>query len=285
MSELFSFFSPKLNKKINLKTKSAVTADDEQKEEEAYIFDGRLTGIVNDNYDSFDEDDESVETLSVALFNLEEKKKSLEEEIDNLYKSEIGYDDMMDIITRILSTSRVAVPSTIEEDDIADVDDCFEMLKSTAGFVEKRLRKIKLKPKPENKIFQEIDFEKEIVDNVDKLELDESKHNNVQIVDNSDCDESNVEKKSDLSDVAPEIEFPNKSEEDINRDTGETDVKSNSSEDVEDTLGTKRVSYEDFVHNIDVKDTSGKEAVAAGRFGPQKTRWSLRRVFKKKSSH
>lgn len=300
MSELFSFFSPKLTKKTNLKTKSAVTADDEQKEEEAYIFDGRLTGIVNDNYDSFEEDDESVETLSVALFHLEEKKKSLEEEIDNLYKSEIGYDDMMDIIARILSTSRVAIPSTIEDDDIADIDDCFEMLKSTALFVEKRLRKIKLKPKPETKIFQEIDFENEIVENIDNLERDESKHDKVEIVDNLECDEikddkveivdnlecdeSKDDKNCDLKDATHEVECPIKSEEDSNREPGETDVKSNSSGDIEETLGTKRVSYEDFVDNIDVKDTSGKDALAAGRFGPQKTRWSLRRVFKKKNS-
>merc|ERR1711862_220494 len=136
-------------------------------------FDDRITGIVNRNYESLvDEDDISVDSLAVALHNLEEKKKSLEEEINNLYKDEIGYDDLLEIVAKILATSRVAIPSTIQDDDVADIDDCFEMLKSTAAFVDKRLKRIKTKPKPnvrENKDEDEIEvkgptFTEEVLD-------------------------------------------------------------------------------------------------------------------------
>merc|ERR1712096_329503 len=121
-----------------------VTAE-EVKHDEAIdeIDDEKVTGIINLNYASLG-DLASVEDLSVALFQLEEKKKSLEEEINNLYKSEISLDDLLDLVTKITSSSRVS-SSRIEEDEIADIDDCFDMLKSTAVFVEKRLNKITLK--------------------------------------------------------------------------------------------------------------------------------------------
>jgi len=287
MSEIFSFFSPKLSKKVKtLKMKSVVAEHEVLKEEEdTCVFDERLTGIVNLNYESFGEDDGhdlsssvSVESLTIALQNLEEKKKSLEEEINNLYKDEIGYDDMLEIVAKILATSRVAIPSSIEEDNIADIDDCFEMLKSTASFVDKRLRKIRTKPKPDVSI--KVDEGKDKV--VDDVTVNTSSI--IENVEESCVYRSCIEYKEEedelnIKNSVESIEY----KKDFSDDPVEISVSNSSGE---ETL-TKRVSYEDFVNNIDAKEETGIKDALAGKdkFGPQKTRWSLRRVFKKKNSH
>jgi len=252
-----------------------------KEEEDTCVLDDSLTGIVNLNYESFGEDDGhdlsssvSVESLTVALQNLEEKKKSLEEEINNLYKDEICYDDMLDIVAKILATSRVVIPSSIEEDNIADIDDSFEMLKSTASFIDKRLRKIRTKPKPDLSIKVDEEKEKVVDDETSSIkeDVEEScvfrsciEYKEEDELHFKDSDES-IEYKKDFSDEPVEIS--------VNNSSGE------------ETL-TKRVSYEDFVNNIDAKEETGIKDALAGKdkFGPQKTRWSLRRVFKKKNSH
>merc|ERR1712086_856470 len=274
MADIFSFFSPQLGKKKSLKMKPVVIEDEVQKEEDEICgYNDKVTGIVNDNYDSFGEDDISVESLTVALFNLEEKKKSLEEEINNLYKSEIGYDDMLDLVTKILSISRVAIPSTIEDDDVADIDDCFDMLKTTATFVEKRLRKIKIKPKPEIRKDLEIELNNEVVENEDVTEGEE-------LDDYNSCIEYKDDVELDSTSGNMNFEYNTLPNDDSKSESVETDKLSDSSSVVaEDSLGTKRVSYEDFVTSKDVLVEREKD-----RFGSKKTRWSLRRVFKKKSS-
>jgi len=272
-----------------------VVAEDVVVNEKTCVVDDRITGIVNLNYESLsDEDDISVDSLTVALRNLEEKKKSLEEEINNLYKDEIGFDDMLDIVTKILDTSRVAIPSSVEEDDIADIDDCFEILKSTAAFVDKRLKRIKTKPKPnvrENKDEDEIrvkgpTFTEEVLDEFEYrscIKLDRNKEDDLHsrelekdTENNSKCImQDKLDDETDLNELnSDEYCVPNEL-------VGDKD--SNSSSGGEETLSTKRVSYEDFVNNIDVKDSDSKDTlVGRDRFGPQKTRWSLRKVFKKK---
>jgi len=272
-----------------------VVAEDVEVNEKTCVVDDRITGIVNLNYESLsDEDDISVDSLTVALRNLEEKKKSLEEEINNLYKDEIGFDDMLDIVTKILDTSRVAVPSSIEDDDIADIDDCFEMLKSTAAFVDKRLKRIKTKPKPnvrENKDEDDIEvkgptFTEEVLDEFEYrscMKLDRSKETDLNSKEfekdtenNSKCMmEDKLDDDTDVNELnSDELCVP---------DELVGDKDSNSSSGGEETLSTKRVSYEDFVNNIDVKDSDSKDTlVGRDRFGSQKTRWSLRKVFKKK---
>ena len=281
MAELLSYFTPKMYRKNYLKMK-AVVADEEFVTEKACAFDDRITGIVNRNYESLiDEDDISVDSLAVALHNLEEKKKCLEEEINNLYKDEIGYDDLLEIVTKILATSRVAIPSTIQDDDVADIDDCFEMLKSTAAFVDKRLKRIKTKPKPDLKPFREVvqsneegspTFTEDVLSEVDyKSCLESTKEGDIN---NSEFnvlqdDKSNLEDVNPDGSIEAENEFVNP-EKDSNTSSGE------------ETL-TKRVSYEDFVNNIDAKDAASKDnLVGRENFGPQKTRWSFKKVFQKK---
>jgi len=276
--------------------KTVVAENEVEVNEKTCVVDDRITGIVNLNYESLsDEDDISVDSLTVALRNLEEKKKSLEEEINNLYKDEIGFDDMLDIVTKILDTSRVAIPSSIEEDDIADINDCFEMLKSTAAFVDKRLKRIKTKPKPhvkENKDEDNIEvkgptFTEEVLDEFEYrscIKLERNKENDLNSKEfekdtenNSNCmiEKDKLDDETDTNELSSdEYSVP---------DELVGDKESNSSSGGEETLSTKRVSYEDFVNNIDAKDSDSKDTlVGKDRFGPQKTRWSLRKVFKKK---
>jgi len=281
MAELLSYFTPKMYRKNYLKMK-AVVAEEEFVKEKASVFDDRITGIVNRNYESLiDEDDISVDSLTVALHNLEEKKKSLEEEINNLYKDEIGYDDLLEIVNKILTTSRVAIPSTVEDEEVADIDDCFEMLKSTAAFVDKRLKRVKTKPKPDPKPVREVEenigefrptFAEEVFSEFEYKSCLES---------TKEGDESNSEcrvlenDKNDSNDVIPdestEVENEFNPEKDSNTSSGE------------ETL-TKRVSYEDFVNNIDAKDAASKDnLVDRENFGPQKTRWSFKKIFQKKN--
>merc|ERR1712179_151533 len=252
----------------------AVVAEEEFIKEKACVFDDRITGIVNINYECLnDEDDISVDSLTVALQNLEEKKKSLEEEIDNLYKDEIGYDDLLEIVSKILST--------IEDEDVADIDDCFEMLKSTAAFVDKRLKRIKTKPKPDQRPVREV------VENIEETRstvaeevLSEFEYKSC-LEAPKDGDEMNSvcqvlkDAKNDYKDVIPDesIEVDNElnPEKDSNTSSGE------------ETL-TKRVSYEDFVNNIDAKDAASKDnLVGRENFGPQRTRWSFKKIFQKKN--
>jgi len=261
MAELLSYFTPKMYRKNYLKMK-AVVAEEEFVKQKTCVFDDRITGIVNINYECLnDEDDISVDSLTVALQNLEEKKKSLEEEINNLYKDEIGYDDLLEIVSKILATSRVAIPSTIEDEDVADIDDCFEMLKSTAAFVDKRLKRIKTKPKPDQRPVREV------VEN-----LEETRSTVAEEV------LSEFEYKSCLE--APKDVIPDESIEVDNELNPEKDSNTSSGE---ETL-TKRVSYEDFVNNIDAKDTASKDnLVERENFGPQRTRWSFKKIFQKKN--
>jgi len=281
MAELLSYFTPKMYRKNYLKMK-AVVAEEEFVKQKTCVFDDRITGIVNINYECLnDEDDISVDSLTVALQNLEEKKKSLEEEINNLYKDEIGYDDLLEIVSKILATSRVAIPSTIEDEDVADIDDCFEMLKSTAAFVDKRLKRIKTKPKPDQRPVREV------VENIEETRstvaeevLSEFEYKSC-LEAPKDGDEMNSvchvlkDAKNDFKDVIPDesIELENElnPEKDSNTSSGE------------ETL-TKRVSYEDFVNNIDAKDAASKDnLVERENFGPQRTRWSFKKIFQKKN--
>jgi len=281
MAELLSYFTPKMYRKNYLKMK-AVVAEEEFVKEKACGFDDRITGIVNINYECLnDEDDISVDSLTVALQNLEEKKKSLEEEINNLYKDEIGYDDLLEIVSKILATSRVAIPSTIEDEDVADIDDCFEMLKSTAAFVDKRLKRIKTKPKPDQRIVREV------VENIEETRstiaeevLSEFEYKSC-LEAPKDGDEMNSvcqvlkNAKNDYKDVIPDVS--------IEADNELNPEKDSNTSSGEETL-TKRVSYEDFVNNIDAKDAASKDnLVGRENFGPQRTRWSFKKIFQKKN--
>merc|ERR1712098_768971 len=153
----------------------------------------------------------------------------------------------------------------------------------TAAFVDKRLKRIKTKQKPnvrETKDEDKIEvkgptFTEEVLDEFEYracMKLDRSKDTE----NNSKC---MMEDKLDDDTDVDELN----SDEHCVPDELVGDKESNSSSGGEETLSTKRVSYEDFVNNIDAKESDSKDTlVGKERFGPQKTRWSLRKVFKKK---
>merc|ERR1711915_1174956 len=204
----------------------------------------------------------SIDSLTVALYNLEEKKKSLEEEIDKLYKTEIGLDDLIDLVNQILSISRVAVPSSVEHEDIVEVDECFDMLKSAAAFVERRLGKIKTKPKPDKNLAADGDrkshahFGEDILSPIKVASAD---------------DEGDAQLKEECINVQTD---------DIEHDDTEAKIdRLDTQNENENGVDAKRVSYEDFVNNEDDKKMDGKYHNFERS---QKTRWSLKRVFRKK---
>merc|ERR1712142_11459 len=273
MSDLFEFFSPKLpkkNPKANLVV-TAVTADKQAVEIDEACIDANIRGIVNQNYESSVEvDGVSIDSLTVALYNLEEKKKSLEEEIDKLYKTDIGLDDLIDLVNQILSISRVAVPSSVEQEDIVEVDECFDMLKSAAAFVERRLGKIKTKPKPDKRITADGDrvghahFGEDILSPI-----------KVASADNDDDIEGDVKSDAQLKEECVNVQI-----NDIEYDDTEAKIDSlDTQNENENGVDAKRVSYEDFVNNMDDKKMDGKYHNFERN---QKTRWSLKRVFRKK---
>jgi len=273
MSDLFEFFSPKLpkkNPKANLVV-TAVTVDKQAVEIDEACVDANIGGIVNQNYESsVEEDGVSIDSLTVALYNLEEKKKSLEEEIDKLYKTEIGLDDLIDLVNQILSISRVAVPSSVEHEDIVEVDECFDMLKSAAAFVERRLGKIKTKPKPDKKLEADGDRKSHAHFGEDILSP-------IKVASADDDDDVKVDVEGDAQ---LKEECINVQTDDIEHDDTEAKIDSlDTQKEIENGVDAKRVSYEDFVNNADDKKMDGKYHNFERS---QKTRWSLKRVFRKK---
>merc|ERR1712142_597055 len=249
MSDLFEFFSPKLpkkNPKANLVV-TAVTADKQAVEIDEACIDANIRGIVNQNYES-----------------------SVEDEIDKLYKTDIGLDDLIDLVNQILSISRVAVPSSVEQEDIVEVDECFDMLKSAAAFVERRLGKIKTKPKPDKRITADGDrvghahFGEDILSPI-----------KVASADNDDDIEGDVKSDAQLKEECVNVQI-----NDIEYDDTEAKIDSlDTQNENENGVDAKRVSYEDFVNNMDDKKMDGKYHNFERN---QKTRWSLKRVFRKK---
>jgi len=245
-SGLFSFFSPQLMRKISNTKVVNANYDLMIDETDDVTIDDKTTGIVNENFEHHSEEDVcTIDSISEELTKLEIKKKSLEEEIEILYRNEMGLDDLLDLVTKI-SSCKVVVPSSIIDEDISEVQECFEMLKSTSTFVEKRLKKMKLKPKPNS-------------DTPVKLSDDEERSLSKQATPNNPEVEAGVEHSSMFSD--------REYDEDSNDDQSEGAASSE----------TKRVSYDDFVSS-----NEGMKDVSLSRF--QKTRKSLRKVFKKKST-
>jgi len=273
MSDLFEFFSPKLpkkNPKANLVV-TAVTADKQAVEIDEECIDANIRGIVNQNYESSVEDDGvSIDSLTVALYSLEEKKKSLEEEIDKLYKTDIGLDDLIDLVNQILSISRVAVPSSVEQEDIVEVDECFDMLKSAAAFVERRLGKIKTKPKPDKRIAAD-------GDRVSHAHFGEDILSPIKLAsaDNDDDIEGDVKSDAQLKEECVNVQINDTEFDDTEAKIDSLDTQNEN----ENGVDSKRVSYEDFVNNMDDKKMDGKYHNFERN---QKTRWSLKRVFRKK---
>ena len=159
------------------------------------------------------------------------------------------------------------------------------MLKSTAAFVEKRLRKIKFKTVVED---EQAVCAEDIEQVLSKEKMEDL---NVEV----DTKKS-VEENGQLKIEKCENKFDSYSNAETNSVTNSDKLSVNSENSIiekiipsslESSLETKRVSYEDFVTTIDDDDSvpCEKEPLQLIRGGTQKTRWSLRRVFKKKNKY
>ena len=92
--------------------------------------------IMNENFDNgYAMDVSSVESLSVALLKLESEKQSLESEISAQYDT-ISFSELEKIVTRLITVSKIDTVGDETEDE--EINENFELLKSTALFVEKR---------------------------------------------------------------------------------------------------------------------------------------------------
>ena len=92
--------------------------------------------IMNENFDNgYAMDVSSVESLSVALLKLESEKQSLESEISAQYDT-ISFSELEKIVTRLITVSQIDTVGDETEDE--EINENFELLKSTALFVEKR---------------------------------------------------------------------------------------------------------------------------------------------------
>ena len=105
-----------------------------------------VVGILNENYENYDHDycsqsvePSSVESLSIALLKLESEKASLDSEISNKYNT-MTFAELEEMMERLISVSWVAFSGDSEE--VEELTEIFDLMKSTAKFAKKRLRKI-----------------------------------------------------------------------------------------------------------------------------------------------
>ena len=217
---------------------------------------------------------------------------TLETEISHTY-DRITLADLENIVNRIISVSKVEFAGG-ESSDEEEVGETFDLLKSTALFVEKRLRRVREKSQRkafERKIelladsdVQEHDtasVEIETVDNVLEF-LTESLANqdlNTPNVEKCDFDSLKEEaKKYNNVRLCPDdVDFP---------DVGgqiDNDDKTNIAEGGDEELETDSIEEKISVNSDDIASSDDKESPKR-RFGHEKNRWSIRRVFKKKSA-
>ena len=261
------------------KTKREDEADEaiDQKQDDI-IEEAEIAGncIMNENFDNgYAMDVSSVESLSVALLKLESEKQSLESEISAQYDT-ISFSELEKIVTRLITVSKIDTVGDETEDE--EINENFELLKSTALFVEKRLRKVReemqkkklnenanqnflceanknlsttYKDKEEDNVSINEDVEIETFENVTELITDSLSHHSVE----------NSSTKTNLSDKI-------------------LDEAKDTFEDIESSTESEKMSS-----NGDGDDlpNGNNDIKSKQTFGNQKHRWSIRKVFKKKS--
>merc|ERR1712029_1129191 len=227
---------------------------------------------MNENFDNgYAMDVSSVESLSVALLKLESEKQSLESEISAQYDT-ISFGELEKIVTRLITVSKIDIVGDEIEDE--EINENFELLKSTALFVEKRLRKVRekmqkkklnenanqnflceanknlsttYKDKEEDNVSINEDVEIETFENVTELITDSLSHDSVE----------NSSTKTTLSDKT-------------------LDEAKDTCEDIESSTESEKMSSNgdgDDLFNGN-NDNRSKQT-----FGNQKHRWSIRKVF------
>ena len=320
MPDIFSYFSPKklLPSPPRMVLTKEVLIDSPEPPEECNIFEdvednqktekrqnisedeGDVAGILNENYEQ-DCCSSSDENLSVALLKLESEKVSLDAEIRNKY-NKISLEDLEEVVEKIVSASGVDFIG--DQRDVVEVSEIYELLKSTATFAKKRLRKIQ--ENSEKKQLRDFDFlernagqqqvcvtdfggnsleeevEIEAVDNViEFLTKSMSPESLSKSLQGSGSGERNsMENQEEQTAVCntrfntDAVDFP-----DVGEDENAviTDIL-----DPELVTRTRNMSStsEELVNSENPKSPRGVKS----RFGQVKNRLSLRRVFKKKSS-
>ena len=328
MPDLLSYFSPRKLLSMSPTRCSQPQVDEAMKEENEFSSDnivietgleetaedsprdvtadeGDVAGILNENFENccgHAIDLSSVESLSVALFKLESEKETLENEISDQYDT-ISFGDLETIVNKLITVSRVETESSMDQEE---VNENFELLKSTALFVEKRLRKMRENKKrmifeekvnmmtretaevpqqcvtsndgSENQDISE-DVEIETVTNVDFATWStwSNKSLDKAVILKEDSESATADHQEESYQVSDDVseEVTDKNEDDPEQEIVDRDnelfqkLSVKEEDDIEDT-GSTGSNSESFKSN-------------KNRFGLPKTRMSLKRVFKKKS--
>ena len=232
--------------------------------------------IMNENFDNgYAMDVSSVESLSVALLKLESEKQSLESEISAQYDT-ISFSELEKIVTRLITVSKIDTVGDETEDE--EINENFELLKSTALFVEKRLRKVREK--------------------MQKKKLNENANQNFLCEANKNLSTTYKDKEEDNVSINEDVEietFENVTElitdslshDSVENSSAKTNLSAKILDEAKDTFEDIESSTESekMSSNGDGDDLSnGKNDNRSKQtFGNQKHRWSIRKVFKKKS--
>ena len=284
MPDFFSYFTPKKLAAPEYVEDHVGESDLEERnvvnKQDLIIDEGDVDGILNENFNHCCDlghaiDLSSVESLSTALLKLETEKESLENEIQQQY-DRMNITELADILTRIRSVTHIQTDIEDEESK-EEIEQMMELLKSTASFVERRLRKIKIKTsstQPEN-----------LQDTLPLSSLEE--HNicvtTVAVSQDGDARLS-VEEEDDKEFISSTDEGNqseiDKTEEDNGHKEDITDETSN--EIIDDDGGSGAV--DDCDGNLeDESDPNEDDHLQdlKSKFGSKRTRWSIRKVFKK----
>ena len=308
MPDIFSYFSPKkllpspprmvLTKEVfidtpeppeefqRLEDEDEIQRSEHSQRQNISEDEGDVAGILNENY----EDDcciSSVENLSVALFKLESEKVTLDAEIRNKY-NKMSLVDMEEVVEKIVSASGVDFIG--DQEDVEEVSEIFELLKASAKFTKKRLRK--LQENSEKKKLRDFDFLDKNREQVCTTHFDDDENSleeEVETVDNvvefltKSLSPESLSKSLQKEEQAAECNIRLSTEEMDFPDVGE-DGNLDGQEISEPELDTRtrnESATSDYLAN---SDNPKSPRSVKSRFGQVKNRLSLRRVFKKKST-
>ena len=262
MPDFFSYFSPKKIESSQA-TNVEILEDDVASETFAkpnlIIDEGDVDGILNENFDNCcgrAVDLSSVESLSLALLKLESEKECLESEIQEQY-DKISVEQFSNLVNRILTVTQVET-----QEDTEEINDMFDLLKSTASFVERRLRKLKVREVPSEGSSAEISQDTETLGSSEEHQVCVTYSEEEQALADSTVEQS----------CAPES---------VQIDDGLDDNEGHSNSVVNSNESSEVVNESNNVS--DVEDDSKQENIQdiKARFGSNRTRWSIRKVFKK----
>ena len=286
MPDFFSYFSPK-----KLETSSGDVKNGEIFEEEdnanvtppkpnLILDEGDVDGILNANYSNccgHGVDLSSVESLSMALLKLESEKESLESEIHDHY-DRMNVTQLREVVTRIISVTQIENEETADEENSEEINELFELLKSTASFVDRRLKKLRLGDVG--------DLSSDAERFKETLPLSASEEHQVCVTYSeedraswldlkSSANEANFidEKVPAADDGIPIVDLKLNGVDDTEEPTSNEAVNEKQSDDANDSDKVSEVE-EESKQDESIQDIKAK-------FGPGRTRWSIRKVFKK----